>query len=97
MINLRAAIRNPFRYSKFENLYDREWKVSKNKTLEIQITKYAFNLIEISLDMSWTGQSHAGPSFECGIFGYTFRIGLHDTRHWDREKHTWKTHDHINS
>ena len=89
MIRIDASIRNPFKHKPFKNIWTRAWKVSKNKTLEVQIYRYGYNLAELTVDTYWQGEDHAGPRFDLGIFGWYFTVNLHDNRHWDFVKGCW--------
>ena len=67
--------------------------ISEHKSLDIGFYRYAWNLFEFQLDLRWWGRDHAGPSIELGILGYTARVGISDTRHWDSVKNCWEKHD----
>jgi hypothetical protein len=90
MIRFRFGVASPFRYEKFRNIWDRNWAVTKNKTLELQFYWFAYELISCDIDLAWRGEDHAGPSFELNILGWNFRIALEDNRHWDEERHCWE-------
>ena len=92
MIRFSFGIANWRWPCEFRNIYNRAWAVSQNRTLEIQFDRYDYELLGLSFDLRWSGQSHAGPDFELNILGYNFRISLPDNRHWDRETDTWEIH-----
>jgi hypothetical protein len=92
MINLHFSIANPFKHKPWRDLYQGDWRVSKNKTLEIGFFNYAYNLFEISTDLRFWGRDHAGPEFEIGILGWQARIALVDNRHWNTDKNSWQTY-----
>lgn len=96
VIRFSFGIANWRKPCEFKNIYIRSWAVSQNRTLEIQFDRYDYELLGISLDLRWWGQSHAGPDFEINILGYNFRISLLDNRHWDRETDTWEIHGQSN-
>lgn len=90
MIYFNFSIANPFKHSPFKNYWGRESLISKHKILDIGFYRYAWNLFEFQLDLRWQSRDHAGPSIELGILGYTIRIGISDTRHWNSETNTWE-------
>jgi len=92
MINILISIKNPFyneQKHKWKSLYQGSWRFGKNRTLELGIFKYNYNLFEFNLDLSLTGHDHAGPELCLGIFGQEIRAALPDRRHWDNEKNCW--------
>lgn len=93
MIKLHFGIANWRRPCEFKNFYQHSWAVSQHRTLEVQFDRYDYELLGLSVDLRWRGQSHAGPDFELNILGWCFRIGLPDNRHWDPDKNTWVTYD----
>ena len=90
MIRFNVGIANWRGPCEFRNIYNRAWAVSQNRTLEIQFDRYDYELLGLSFDLRWSGQSHAGPDFDFNILGYNFRISLSDNRHWDRETDDWE-------
>jgi hypothetical protein len=90
MIRFRFGIANPFKYKEFRNIWSWDWSVTKNKTLELEFYRYAYEVVSCDLDLSFRGQSHAGPNFELNVLGWNFRIALSDNRHWDYEHHRWE-------
>ena len=94
MIDLRFTLSNPFaRYYKipWKPFYQRAFSLSKNKTLEIEICKSAYELIEFELGTSFRGHDHAGPKVAFNLFGLDIRIQMIDNRHWDYETNRWST------
>lgn len=89
MINIWFAVRNPFRCREFKNLWNREWKITKNKSLELQFSHYRFNLLEVQLDLNWRQTDHAGPWFMVNLFGLTVDLRIYDHRHWDDTTNDW--------
>jgi hypothetical protein len=93
MISLFFHIKNPFHNkhkSPWKGLYERSWKVSKNKVLEIEFHKYMYNLFELNIDLNLDGSDHAGPKFGLAILGFEFNIALFDMRHWDSFDNCWE-------
>jgi hypothetical protein len=89
MINIWLAVRNPFRVQPFRMVWFRDRKLSQNKTVEFQISRYAFNWLELQLDLNWRGTDHAGPWFMIGFFGWQLDIRMCDRRHWNNETNNW--------
>jgi hypothetical protein len=90
MIHINFTIENPFKGSNFTDIWAKAIRVTKNKTLELQIYRYGVNVFELGLRLTFSGSDHAGPSFELGIFGWYFTISLPDNRHWDYENNCWE-------
>lgn len=93
MISACLALRNPYKHSPFKNYKTWSGKVSTNKGWEVQFYKYAYNLVELKLDLAWAGSDHAGPTVELNIFGYTAIIKMYDKRHWDYDNHCWEIYE----
>ena len=96
MIRFNFGIANWRSPCEFRNIYNRSWAVNQNRTLEIQFDCYDYELLGLSFDLRWTGQSHAGPDFELNILGYNLRISLPDNRHWNRETNDWEIYGQSN-
>jgi hypothetical protein len=69
----------------------REWQISKNKSFEIQLSKYnvAKSLFSVRFDTRWVGEDHAGPAIYVEIWKYLLNIQLYDHRHWNYEEARW--------
>jgi hypothetical protein len=93
MIKFSLALRNPVWRDSYQDLfrsyYDRTWQIARNKSLEIDITRHCYNLLEIHLDTVWWGHDHAGPRLEIGILGFGIRLEIYDHRHWDEDRDIW--------
>jgi hypothetical protein len=89
MINIWLAVRNPFPVQPFRAVWFRTRKLSQNKTVEVQISRYAFNWIELQLDLNWRGTDHAGPWFMIGLFGWQLDIRMYDRRQWNDQINSW--------
>jgi hypothetical protein len=89
MINIWLAVRNPFKVQPFRAVWVRDRQLSQHKTVEIQISRYAFNWLELQLDLNWRGTDHAGPWFMIGLFGWQLDIRMYDRRHWNYETNSW--------
>lgn len=89
---LSFCIRNPC-YNPNANIwkpfYQKEKLISKNKTFEIVLYKYLYNIFEFTVDMRFTGRDHCGPSLELCLFGFGICLQIFDSRHWNIEENRW--------
>lgn len=97
MIYLSLSIKNPFKHNKWKSILQKDYSITKNKTLEVGFYKYGFNIFELTLDLSFRGSDHSGPSLELNVFTYCFRLGIYDNRHWDLILNKWEEHEKLNS
>jgi len=70
-----------------------EWKVSKNKSIEVQISKWntrTYTIFGINSRLSFK-EDHAGFKFELELFDRSLIFNFYDHRHWNYEKDTWET------
>jgi hypothetical protein len=82
-----------FPYKKHISVKDyffKEYSISKNKSLEIQISKWghSYTLFGITIRPSWY-QDHSGFMVDVTLFNISFIANLYDHRHWDYEKGKW--------
>jgi hypothetical protein len=96
MINFNFTLQNPFKYSDFKYLFQKDYKLSENKTLELELFSYRNNLFMLNLDLRWFGYDHAGPEFRISILGYEFSVVVYDRRHWDINKNKWEKYENTN-
>lgn len=89
MIGLSFRILNPFKHGPWQDIYQRSWRVSKNKTLELAFSRSAYYLFEFNANLDWQGRDHAGPEFGLNILGWEGRLALVDNRHWDGYTGWW--------
>jgi hypothetical protein len=86
----------PYKIRKPKNItyFDKEYSITKNKTLEVQVIKFAhsYTLFCLILNPSWY-QSHSGFFFEFTLFNYSISIDFHDNRHWNYDEGRWCTED----
>jgi len=90
MIRFKFGISNPFKYKEFRNIWSGHWAVTENRTLELQLYRYAYEVVGCDLDLAWQGEDHAGPNFELNILGWNFKLSLSDNRHWNLDTRTWE-------
>jgi len=89
MINVWIALRNPFKAQPFRAVWSYEKQLTSNKSLELQISRYAFNWLEVQIDLNWRQTDHAGPWVMLNLFGWQFDVRIYDRRHWNDETDTW--------
>lgn len=77
----------------FKNIFWKDKRLSKNKSIEFEGFIYSEHLLNFELDLRFTGRDHAGASFEIILFGYGFSIRFYDHRHWDYKNNTWEKYD----
>lgn len=76
----------------FRNYFCVERSITKNKTFHLEILRHAFYIFSFSLDLTLTGEDHAGPSIELNLFGYEIQVGVRDNRHWNYDKDCWEVY-----
>lgn len=76
-----------------KHYFDREWQLFKNKSLEIQFSRWeiAKYLVSLKVDARWSGEDHAGPRLSIQIWRYYFDIQLYDHKHWNFDQARWYT------
>lgn len=92
MIYFNFTVQNPWHNEKkrpWKDLFQGEWSVSKNKTFELMLDYYTYDLCELGFDTRWRGQDHAGPQFELRILGLGMRVAIRDNRHWNYDEDRW--------
>lgn len=80
MIYIGVSLNNPFWKNRFQNIWNRYWKISKNKNLEIEFYKHS-SIFGFSFTLAPIAQDHAGIRFDIGLLGYTFDFNFYDSRH----------------
>ena len=91
MINIWLALRNPRSCRPFAMIWNREGRITANKSWELQFSRYAYNWLEFKLDLAWWGQDHAGPWLTINVFGWTLDARVYDRRHWNDDANDWHT------
>lgn len=92
MINFHFSMRNPFRHKEWKSIWEKDSLIRfwKNKAYNIDIDFYLYNLLELALDLNFTGSDHAGPRLQVRVFGLGFSFGIYDIRHWNSKTNTWE-------
>lgn len=85
------SLRNYFKKNSiFRNLWAFFKPISKNKNIEIELLKTNDHWFKIELNANFTGQDHAGVSFEISLASYCLTLNIYDSRHWDYENNCWE-------
>ena len=92
MFNLNISIQNPWTYKPWQVIWQHIWPVTKHRTLEICIDRYANDIIALKFNTTWRGHDHAGPYCEIRVLGLGFTISLPDNRHWDYNDNYWENY-----
>lgn len=90
----RVSIKVPNPWAK-DSPCNTDWNktiiLSKNKALEVQVWEGAiYDIFHLTIDLSWRGSDHAGPSITIGILGWEFICKIYDSRHWNYKKGDWE-------
>ena len=80
----------------WRDLFQGEWSLTKNKTLELRFDFYTYDWFEFGLNTRWRGEDHAGPRLELRLLGLGMFIGIRDRRHWNRYVNRWVNYDNEN-
>jgi hypothetical protein len=93
MINLSFNISNPWHEEKAgHDYFYRAWQISKNKTLDMQLSHSGSNLAECRF--MWRMRTdHAGVSLGFGLFYRWLHIEVCDNRHWNDEEGRYVDYD----
>jgi hypothetical protein len=92
MISTHLCIVNPWYKENFFNYWEKTWLITKHKVIELEATKYSYNLFEFQFDWS-IKTDHAGLNIVIGLLGYSAHFGLYDTRHWNYTTNAWEIYE----
>lgn len=75
------------------------WKVSKNKSIELEFTRWdaVDSIFSIWLDTRWVGRDHGGLNIDITVWRWYFNFSFYDMRHWDYDEHRWQTYEEANA
>lgn len=95
MFWFHLRLRNPFNKrddAYIHNYYNKVWRINKNKSIEIQISRWnnLTNLIDVQCNIEPSGHDHAGADFNVTLLHFYFMIHLYDRRHWDYDNNCWR-------
>ena len=80
MIHFNFTISNPWWRDRHGWIASKHWKVTKNKTLELEFDK-SHSLFDFEFSLS-ARRDHAGVSMMFGLLGYTLGLSFYDNRHY---------------
>ena len=89
MLGIRFRVKNPCRVTEFISYYIIGGYLFANKSWELQLSYYNYDLFSLELDFAGRGHDHAGIKLEVNIFGYTLTAQITDNRHWDSTNNCW--------
>lgn len=92
MIYLGFALSWPFKHISQKDYIEKCWKISKNKSLEVQLSRGGNVLIGFNIRAS-TREDHAGLMFEVELLRHFFIINFYDNRHWNDEEGRYVNYD----
>jgi hypothetical protein len=92
MISFHIRLANPWHKDDFLHFWEKTWLISKHKVIELEATKYSYNLLEVQFDLKFR-TDHAGLNIVIGLFGYSAHFGLNDTRHWNYTTNAWEIYE----
>lgn len=71
---------------------EKTWKISKHKSLEVQLSKAGNSIIGASF--SWDMKcDHAGVMLDLSLFRHFFIINFYDNRHWNYDENRYVNYD----
>ena len=74
------------------NTYTKIYKVTKNKTLELQFNVKENILLGFGTSLNFR-QDHAGLWLNLNLFTFGFTVEFSDNRHWDDDNNCWEDED----
>lgn len=93
MIYIATYLRWPwFKEISSKDYFYKYWSVTKNKTLEVQVSRGGDDLIGGSFRIG-IREDHAGLSFDISLFRRFISISFQDNRHWNHEKNRYVNYD----
>lgn len=90
MFNFRLFIQSPFKSEHLVHITNKFFRLTKNKTFEIEMYYYSGDLLEVYVDFSSKGHDHVGLTIAQTYFGLSLRMSILDNRHWDYETNDWE-------
>lgn len=90
MFHIYFKLTNPWKQSKFKNIWCKSKLISQHKVIEGQLTGGDAVLFGLTVDITHR-QDHAGVFLEVGLLGYTASVTFYDCRHWDNNAKSWCT------
>ena len=82
MINFNISLLNPWGFTDYTATHSKHYKLSKNKSLDIEYNGSTSTLLRLDFTYSYA-VDHGGFFLELGLLSKNVRINLYDNRHWD--------------
>lgn len=95
MINFSFYLNWPWFKESYEwakDYFYKSWRVTKHKTLEVQISRSGTTLVGGSFRWD-TKCDHAGVMFDITLFRRFMHVSFCDNRHWNYEKNRYVNYD----
>lgn len=90
MITINLSLTNPWS-DRFEPTWSWGKKITKYKAVEVE-TYRSDTVVEFEARFK-VREDHAGLTLGLGLFSYTLRAQIYDTRHWNYEKKAWEVYE----
>lgn len=90
MITINLTLRNPWS-DRFEHVRVWSGRLFKYKAWEVECYR-SDTVAEVEARFT-IHEDHAGLTVGLGLFSYTLRAQIYDSRHWDYERKQWVTYD----
>ena len=75
-------------YGKFKHLGSLCKKLTKYKAWELEHYYYTGMIVNLEMQIA-IREDHSGLSTTIGLFGYSIRFTISDTRHWDHNNNCY--------
>jgi hypothetical protein len=90
MVDILFQLECPISDNWWKNLYNKSWKVTENKSIEIQLIRDS-SLLGLTTQLRNKGD-HPGFRFSLSILFITFDFQFYDGRHWDYENDCYEVY-----
>ena len=90
MIHINLTLRNPWS-DRFEHIRAWNGQLFKHKAWEVECYR-SDTVAEVEAKFT-TQEDHAGVTIGVGLFSYTLRAQVYDSRHWDYKLKKWVVYD----
>lgn len=87
MIYFRCAVQWPFKEIPWRGIWQREFRLTENKSLVLEIDFYLVELVELIVDLRLPQRDCAGPQVGIRLFGLGANAAITD---WDYAANIWE-------
>lgn len=88
MLDISLRFECPMNDMWWKNLYNKSWKVSRYKAIEVQLMRDT-ELLGFCINLRTKGD-HPGFRFSLGLLFLKFDFQFYDSRHWDYENNCYE-------